>query len=227
MIYAPLSSVVRSTEMRLAAAALSMALPDGVPLVFGLENGKRVVSPSAGAAGEKFAGFSRSQTSAAPALPTQALKVENHVASGAGNVTLDKTPLAGQVSVVNAATGAPITVVTVTGRVVALGAGAASVDVTVTYARALSTAEAVALVGNVQPGGYAGTLMGQIGVAQQGVEYTDAIDAGVNWAAATAIKLDAGGTLTDQSGSGVAIDAVVVQVPTVDYPFLGIQYNTI
>lgn len=226
MIYAPLSSTVRSTEMRLAAAARAAALPDGVALVFGLENGQRVVAPSAGVAGEKFAGFSRAQTSAAPALPADAVKVENHTSSAGGTLTLDKTPLAGQVYVAVAATGATVTIANVTGKVVTL-TGANSTDVVVTYARALSAAEAVAAVGNVQPGGYAGLMLGQTGVAQQGVEYTDQINASVNWAAATAIKLNAAGKLTDQSGSGVAINAVVVQVPTVDYPFLGIQYNTI
>lgn len=128
---------------------------------------------------------------------------------------------------VNAATGAPIAIDSVTGKDVDLLVANADTAVVVTYRTALTVKEAVSLVGHQQPGGYSGAAYGQTGVAQQGVIYTDRIDAGVNWAAATAIKLDAGGTLTDQTGTGVAIDAKVVAVPTADYPFLGLQFNTL
>lgn len=228
MQYTPLSAIVRSTEMKLSAAALAVSpLQDGTPLVFGLEGGVRVVSPSAGAAGEVLAGFSFAQTSAAPVLPTDAVRVESGTADANGVIVLQKAPLAGQVTAVNASTGAAITIDSVSGKTVDMAAAGANANVVVTYRTALTVAEAVSLVGHQQPGGYSGATYGQTGVAQQGVIYTDRIDAGVNWAAATAIKLDAGGTLTDQTGAGVAIDAKVVAVPTADYPFLGLQFNTL
>lgn len=226
MQYSPLTSIVRSTEMKLASAVAALPIQDGTPLVFGLENGVRVVSPSAGTAGEVLAGFAHEQTSAAPTLPTDALKVEQHVVS-AGTITLDREPLAGQYTVINKATGAVIPVTSATGNTLTVDAANNGAEVEVTYRRALSVREAVFLVGDVQPGGYSGNVYGQIGVAQQGVIYTDRIVASVNWAAATAVKLEAGGLLTDQTGTGEAINAKVVSVPSADYPFLGLQFDTI
>lgn len=226
MQYTPLTSIVRSTDMKLAAAALALTLQDGTPLVFGLEDGVRVVAPSAGAAGEVLAGFAHLQTSAAPALPADAAKVEFHVANASSEITLDKTPLASQYSLVNAATGAAVAVTGAAGAVLTTDA-AEGVQVKVTYRRALTVAEAVSLVGNVQPGGYSGSVMGQVGVAQQGTIYTDRFDASVNWALATGVKLAAGGIVTDQAGAGATINARVVAIPTADYPFLGLQFDTI
>lgn len=229
MQYTPLSAITRSTEMKLSAAALAVSpLQDATPLVFGLENGVRVVSPCAGAAGEVLAGFSFAQTSAAIVLPSDAIRVESLVADADGKVVLAKAPLTGQASVVNALTGAVIAVNATVGTELDLTAlAAADLAVVVTYRTALTVKEAVSLVGNQQPGGYSGSIYGQTGVAQQGTIYTDRIDSSVNWAAATGIKLAAGGVLTNQAGAGVAINAKVVSVPTADYPFLGLQFDTI
>lgn len=228
MQYTPLTSIVRSTEMALSAAALAVSpLQEATPLVFGLENDVRVVGPCTGAAGEVLAGFSFAQTSAAPVLPGDAVRVESGTTDAAGKIALSSVPMANQVSVVNVATGAAIAVDSVTGDTVDLTATHAAVEVKVTYRKTLSVKEAVSLVGHQQPGGYSGSVYGQSGVAQQGTIYTDRIDSGVNWAAATAVKLASGGILTSQGGSGVAINARVVAVPTADYPFLGLQFDTI
>jgi hypothetical protein len=227
MQYTPLSSITRSTEMKLSAAALAVSpLQDGTPLTFGLENGVRVVTPCSAAAGESLAGFSFAQTSAAPVLPSDAVRVESLVSDADGEVVLAKTPLVGQVVVLNALTRAPIAVASSAANVLTL-TSAEDTAVEVTYRHALTVKEAVSLVGNQQPGGYTGAMYGQTGVAQQGTIYTDRIDASVNWAAATGVKLAAGGILTNQAGSGVAVNAKVVAVPTADYPFLGLQFDTI
>lgn len=227
MQYTPLSSIIRSTEMKLAAAVASLPIQNGTPLVFGLEDGVRVVSPSAGAAGEVLAGFAHQQVSAAPALPADAVKVEQVVVAAGGVITLDREPLAGQYVVTNLATGAPITVSAASGLTLTVAGGNAGVEVKVVYRHALTVREAVYRTGDVQPGGASGNHYGQIGVGQQGVIYTDRIDASVNWAAATIVTLDAAGMLTDQTGTGEAINAQIVAVPTSDYPYLGLQFNTI
>jgi hypothetical protein len=223
MIYSPLSFATRSAEKPLAAGAAITAL--GQALVYKMENGRQVVDLSAGAAGEVFAGFSNAQTSATPVTPTSAVKVETLVVPASGVLTVGKTVLAGTVLVTNAATAAPVAVVTAVGTAVDVAAASAGLTVRVVYRYALTAAEARSMVGDVQPGGYSGNSYGLAGVAQQGVIYTDVFDSSKNFAAATAIKLAAGGVLTDQTGAGVAISATVVQVPTTDYPFLGVQYN--
>jgi hypothetical protein len=97
--------------------------------------------------------------------------------------------------------------------------------VNVTYQYTLTTIQARALVGDVQPGGYVGAYVGQSGIVKRGTVYTDQFDASKNWAAATAIKLAANGQLTDQTGTGVAIVGYVVAAPGVDVPFLGLEFS--
>lgn len=225
MIYSPLSFFTRSAEKKLASGAALTSL--GQALVYKLENGRQVVDLSAGAAGEVFAGFANAQTSATPVAPTSAVKVETLVVPATGIVTVSKAVLAGTVVATNVATGAVVAIVTAVGTAVDLAIASAGLTVKVVYRYSLSAAEARSLVGDVQPGGYSGDSYGLIGVAQQGVIYTDAFDSSKNFAAATAIKLDAGGVLSNQTGAGVAIQAVVVQVPTTDYPFLGVQFTSI
>jgi len=225
MIYSPLSFFTRSAEKKLASGAALTSL--GQALVYKLENGRQVVDLSAGAAGEVFAGFANAQTSATPVAPTSAVKVETLVVPATGIVTVSKAVLAGTVVATNVATGAVVAIVTAVGTAVDLAIASAGLTVKVVYRYSLSAAEARSLVGDVQPGGYSGDSYGLIGVAQQGVIYTDAFDSSKNFAAATAIKLGAGGVLSNQTGAGVAIQAVVVQVPTTDYPFLGVQFTSI
>lgn len=222
MIYAPLTSFVRSTDMALAiGAAIS---ENGQALVNTIVNGKEGVQPSTGAAGEVFVGFAALQTSAAPVLPTSIVRVEELVVPASGVIALAKTPLTGSVHVAKASDNSAVAVNAVTGVNVDVTAANADLLVRVTYRAALTVAEARAKVGDVQPGGYSGNIVGQAGVGQQGVIYTSAFDTSKDWSAATAIKLGANGVLTD-SGTGATIKAVVVHLPSVDYPFLGLRFN--
>lgn len=225
MLYAPLSFSTASTEKPLAAGA--QISDNGQALVYVLQNGVQKVQPSAGSAGEVFAGFADTQTSAVPVVPATAVKVERiDAVPGTGVITLAKTPVSGSVVVSNATTKATIAATAQTGNTVTVAAANAGIAVVVTYTYALTVTEARAIVGDVQPGGFVGHTLGQVGVNQQGVIYTSVVDTAVNWNLATAVKLAAGGKLTDQSGTGVAIAATVVSAPTVLYPFLGLQFRS-
>ena len=102
----------------------------------------------------------------------------------------------------------------------------AGMKVKVVYRYALTNIQARAMMGDAQPGGPAGAIVGQCGLAKRGVIYTSCFDTSVNWAAATAIKLAEGGFVTDQSGTGTALaGAYVVKVPTAEIPFLGIEFS--
>lgn len=222
MIYAPLSFAARSTEYPLNAGAVPVSA-NGQALVGSFVNGVFGVGPSTGVAGEVFVGFSNAQVSAAPWLETNAVKQETFVASAGGTITTTFTPLAGTVFAFSNTANAPVASPTLTGSVV--GGLTAGESVTVTYTYAMSVAQATYLLGNQQPGGFAGAMIGQIGVAQQGRIYTNQFVSSKNWAAATAIKLAANGQLTDQSGTnGVVINAFVVSLPNANTPFLGIEY---
>lgn len=223
MIYQPLTAFVRSTEMPVQVGATVTA--EGQALVSTRVNGVQGVSPSAGVAGEQFVGFATAQVSAAPFLEQVAVRVESLVVNAGGSVTTAMTPLAGTVSVFDNTLGAKDASIALTGSTIStLTPGN---NVTVTYSHALTVAQAVFLQGNQQPGGYSGSLLGQIGVGQGGKVFTNQIDTAANWNVATAVKLAAGGMLTDQTGAGVAINAIILQIPTVDSPFLGLEFQAV
>lgn len=225
MIYLPLSKFVDSAETAVAPGAIIVA--EGQALVRALGNQAAGVTPSAGVANEIFAGFSIAGTSAAPFPVAYAVKVETFIVPASGIVQLAQTPVVGQVFIMDntAAAGVPITGgVTLTGKTLAgLVAGN---TVTVTYQYALTVVQARALQGDVQPGGYVGAYVGQIGLIKRGLIYTDQFNAGVNWAAVVQIKLAANGQITDQSGTGTTIaGAYVVALPNQDVPFLGLEFS--
>ena len=222
MLYAPLSYAIRSSELPIAEGATLSA--DGQALVVSNVGGKFGVAPSAGTAGEVFVGFVHAQTSAAPFLEATAVKVDEGTSSAGGSFTTTFTPQASTLVVLDPATGATITGWTLTGSVLTvLGA---SIAVKVVYRYALTVAQATAIMGNQVPSGYAGSLLGQVGVSQGGTIYTDQFDSSKNWTLATSIKLAANGRVTDQSGSGVALaNAYVKSYPSADYPFLGIEFQ--
>ena len=223
MFYLPHTKIVDSNEAVVAPGAVILA--EGQALVRQPGAAAAGVKPSNGDAGELFAGFAIAGVSAAPFPEGYTNKVEKFVVPASGKISLQFAPVAGQLSITNAETGAAVAGATVAGKVISdLTAGLA---ISVVYKYALTVVQARALYGDVQPGGYAGAQVGQIGVFKRGVAYTSEFDASVDWAAATAIKLDANGQITDQSGSGVTIPAVVVALPSQDIPFLGIEFSAL
>jgi hypothetical protein len=219
--YLPFSKFVDSAEAVVAPGAVILA--EGQALVRVNTAPANGVMPSSGQASDIFVGFAIAGTSAAPFPEAYTNKVEEFTVPGSGIVTLQLTPVAGQVFIFDKTTGAPATGTTVTGKNISgLTAGD---DVVVTYKYAVSVVQLRALQGDVQPGGYVGAYVGQIGVIKRGIVFTSEFDASKNWAAATSIKLAANGQVTDQSGSGVAIVGYVVAAPSQDQPFLGIEFS--
>jgi hypothetical protein len=218
-----LSKITDSADMIQAPGAVIRA--EGLALVRQANAQSAGVLPSTGQAGEIFAGFAMAGTSAAPFLEAMTNKVETFVVPTTGVITLSRPPVTGQTFVFDNTLGEAVTSPAVSGsQVSGLTAGD---EVTVTYKYALTVLEARAIFGDVEPGGYSGDYISQIGVAKRGLLYTGEFDASVNWEAATAIKLAPGGQLTDQTGSGVTIPATVVAVPGVEYPYLGIEFSAV
>lgn len=223
MLYLPLTKIFDSAESVVAAGVTIAA--EGQALVRAVGAPASGVAPSAAAtANEIFAGFAIAGVSASPIQPAYAVKVETFTVPVSGIVALAFTPVAGQLMAYDNTAGAIIATPTVVGATVTtLTAGN---SVTVTYRYALTVTQARALVGDTQPGGYAGLVVGQIGVAKRGIIFTSEFDASKNYAVATSIKLAAGGQITDQTGTGATLTgAYVVSVPTADVPFLGIEFS--
>jgi hypothetical protein len=228
MIYSPLSSILKTKEMALAPNAVLSQ--DGQAMVSVMVNGKAGVQPSAGAPGEKFAGFLNTQTSAVSFLQTTAVAVERVVLPGSKTVTLGRAPIAGTTFVRDVVTGASVAVDGVTGQVVDLStAGVPGAELDVTYRYNLTVVEARSRNGDVTPGGYAGLTTGSCGLAQSGTIYTDQFESGLDWAAPgeTAV-LGANGQLSTKTAhpTWTAVQGTIVALPSVEYPFLGIDFDT-
>ncbi len=224
MIYGPFSKYVDSADVAVAPGAIIDA--EGMALVRLNGAQSQGVLPSTGTANDLFAGFSIAGTSAAPFAEGYAVKVESHLQVDAGgSVTLQFAPVPNSTFVLDEDTGLPVASPVITGKVVS---GLTVGDyVTVTYKYALSVIQARALYGDTQPGGYSGAYIGQVGLIKRGQIYTTEFDSSKNWAAATAVKLAAGGQLTDQSGSGLAITAQIIALPGVEVPYLGLEFSAV
>lgn len=221
MIYLPTSKITDSSEAMVAPGAAISA--EGLALVRASGAQANGVSPSTGTAADVFAGFSWAGTSAAPFAEGYTNKQETFVVPAGGVVGLQFAPVAGQVFVFDKTANSAVATPSVSGKNVSgLTVGN---EVCITYKYALSVVQARAMYGDQQPGGYSGAYVGQIGVAKRGILFTSEFDASKDWTAATAVKLAAGGQLTDQSGAGNAIKATIVSVPGAEVPFLGIEFT--
>jgi len=229
--YFPFGKTADSTEMLVASGATILA--EGQALVRTNGNTSAGVLPSTGGTTDIFVGFAVAGTSAAPFAEPYYNKVEQFLVPSTGIITLSLTPVSGQVFVFDNTTNAPATGYTVTGSTISgLTAGD---EVTVTYKYALTVIQARALFGDVQPGGFSGSYVGQIGVYTRGTIYTSEFDASKNWAAAgsatsATLCLAANGQVTlgtpNSAPAGNAIPAAYVSaVPSQDQPFLGITFS--
>lgn len=222
--YAPFNRQVISNEALVAPGAVIQAQGQALVRVPGSTSAG--VMPSVAADDtEIFVGFAIANTSASAFPEAFTNKVEEFVVPSTGIVKVQFAPISGQTFIRNKATGAAITGFTVTGNSISGMSSSSGVDIEVTYKYALTVVQRVALYGNEQPGGYAGDYVGQIGVVKAGVIYISEFDASKNWNAATAIKLAPNGQITDQSGTGAVINAIVISAPTQNVPYLGIEFS--
>lgn len=225
MIYGPFSKYLDSSETVVAPGAVIDA--EGMVLVRAKAAQAQGVMPSTGVAGsELFAGFSIAGTSAAPFAEGFSNKQETFTVPATGKVKLQFAPLPNQLFAFDNSTNAAVSPApTVSGQTVSgLPAGD---SVTITYKYSLSVVQARAMYGDVQPGGYSGAYIGQIGLIKRGMIYTDQFDASKNWAAATAVKMAAGGQVTDQTGTGDEIPAQIIAVPSSEVTYLGLEFSAV
>jgi len=227
--YGPLTHFIDSASE--VAAPGEIIMSEGLALVRAQADQAAGLRVATGAAGEIFAGFSTAGTSAAPFPEGYANKVERFLVPSTGIVTLARTPVTGQVGVYDVTNGAAIPVaapVVVTGNQIAgLTPGD---EVEVTYKYALTVLEARTLYGDVQPGGYVGAYVGQIGVGKRGTIYTDNIDTSADWSTAKAIKMGPNGQLkvaTLPADQALVIPAVIKALPSQDRPFLGVEFSAV
>lgn len=228
-MYLPFGKFEQSTEMLQAPGASFHS--EGQVAVRVAGNTSAGVQASAGASTDVFAGFVIAGTSALPFAEPTYTKVETFLVPATGVVTLSVTPdSSADVGIYDLTTSAPVTGATITGaQISGLTAGD---QVQVTYKYALTVVQRRALFGDVQPGGYVGDTIGQIGVVTRGTVYTSEYDHSANWASAgtsasTALVAGADGQvkLGTVGTNGAAVPGYVVSLPSQDVPFLGITFS--
>lgn len=223
MFYMPKTSLFDSEEGVLSKSAVITA--EGQALVAVADG----LKPAEGVEGEHFAGFVCQRVSATPFLEDFYVRVEELTVATAGAVVLAREPLSAQVvGLVNIATGEAIDGdTTVEGAVVKNANLTEGLQVRITYKYAMTVVEAKSKMGDIQPGGPSGALVGQVGFVSRGTVFTNFFDTTVDWTKAKKIQLAANGMITADKGNGVAIDAFVVAdgYPSAMYPFLGIKFS--
>jgi hypothetical protein len=190
------------------------------------------VMPATGTASDIFAGFAIAGTSALPFPEAYTNKVEQFVVPTGGMITLSEMPVSGQVFVLDTTTNTAVTGFTVSGaNVSGLTVGD---TVAVTYKYAMSIIQERALYGDVQPGGYVGAYVGQIGLVTRGDVWITEFNASANWSmagtAGNMICLAANGQLTlgtpNTGSAGNALSNVIVTgIPSMTIPYLGLRFS--
>ncbi|QBQ74463.1 hypothetical protein BcepSauron_083 [Burkholderia phage BcepSauron] len=231
--YLPATKIEQSTEMNVAPQSVFTA--EGQVVARAKGNTANGVFPSTGQATDLFCGFAFAGTSAAPFPEPTYNKVETFLVPATGKVKLSLAPISNteyfafDVTANAPATGTTLAVDSITG----LTPGN---TVTVTYKYALTAVQRRVLFGDVQPGGYIGDYIGQIGVITRGTVFTSQFDASQNWQAAGSdaahtILMGAGGQVTmgdpaATTPAGTPIPgAYVLSVPGSDIPFLGLSFD--
>lgn len=220
-IYSPQTKNPFSGEFDVAPGVIFTA--EGQAIARTSTNQAAGVHPSTGQATDIFQGFAVANTVGAAFAEPFANIVRTYVVPAGGVIVLDRTPVAGQVGVYDNTAGAPVVAPTLTVTGATLSGLTVGNTVTVTYKYLLSVIDRVSQFGNEQPGGFVGNIVGQIGFIAKGSVFTSEFDASVDWRAATAVKMEANGQVTDQTGTGVVIpNCTVIAVPGVQVPYLGL-----
>lgn len=220
MLYLPKSYATRSTERPIAKGAIFQA--EGQVAVYKKGATHEGVMPSTGGADEIFAGITFTATRAETFPLTYFNKVEDHLVGGFGIVTLQRAPIAGQFLVIDLDTGDKVTTGELSGKEISkLTVGA---NVRVTYKHNVTPVEALAIAGSLQPGGPAHVILEQIGLVEDGLQFTSEFDASVDWSKVTAVKAAANGQIVGQDGTGIELPLVVAHVPSEEIPYLGLKF---
>lgn len=234
-------------EMEILSSEVANVNQEGMALTFGgYENGRAKVRPSNGTADSVFAGFSYGLRFAAPSRFPK-IEVATVVADGgAAKIALSKAPITGTILVLKNSTGwgtgtamAEVTSGTPTNaeykiqntKELSTHADNIGASVFVVYQYEPTVLEARARYGDVYPGAHPVKVLGSLSVIVSGQIWTDMYDTTKNWSdidtVSTGEKLKAaangrisyGGSV---NGADLSTQVSVLELPTVDQPFLGL-----
>jgi len=205
---------------------------DGMAVVGRMVEGQFVAYPSNGKAGltdgEIFLGFSHMRMTGAPTDQLYASRVEEQLVGPSGKGRLQQIPLPNTMGAYNLTQKMIDPAVTVDTQGNYEGATAGE-EYRFVYKWALTRQNRISLFGDAQPGGPSGGATGQIGVIQTAeIIYLDQFDTTVDWACGCKVHTMGIGQITTSNSDEKGIElpgVVVVDLPTADRPYLGLQFS--
>ena len=214
--------IIRTTHSPVLSSVL--VPEEGMALVYEKENGETKVKPSAGVAGELFAGVSISRNIHPGALPY----VQESVVPATGTIELVRAPIAGQLLVklggtqltIVAAAPASASEVQLQGAHLVFAAGQAGQSVVAQFLYVPSVIEARSVIGDGPVGGLASTAEGVIGVIKDASFATNMFDASADWSQTLYAKTGPGGTFAVGTAADHIANVVVKNAPSASSPFL-------
>lgn len=236
-------------ELPVFSAEVANINQEGMALTFGgYEEGRRKIRASAGVDDTEFVGISIGPRFDAPTRMTK-IEVLTAVSDGgsAAKVVLARPPITGTIYGAKSSTGwgTGTSLAEITGGgsptnvqlkingsnayELLLHADLLGTSIFVVYEYTPSVLEARAKFGEKLPGMLPNVAYGSIGVLTSGEVWTDMYDHAINWAAIDTVgsgeflKAGANGRFT-VSGSGQSLAGLVsvLEIPTVDQPYLGL-----
>lgn len=231
MLYFPQTRVENSTNRAVANGFRITA--EGAALVGVIVAGLYGVKMAAGSGSERFQGVSVDSVTDLTSAP----KYETGTIGSGAAVILGAEPLAGTVRVVvgstvlTAAGSADSTHYAVDGsnakRFIFDNSFVGSSYI-ITYQYAPTLAQAMALQGNVLPGGPAGQYLGQTGVITRGDVYTDQWDTTADWSTAVGVVLAANGRFAPTATLSSALEGTqLLEAPSATRAILGLNINVV
>lgn len=216
-------------------------LNDGASLVAALEGGATKARLARATATDIPLGFAYLEDKI---IPSSKVVVERITVSGGGAGTLSRAPISaaamlvtrvdtGEVLAKNASAGDGQYTATDASVTMGFHSDEYSKVVEVTYRTALTAAESYLTYGE-SGGAPASLLLQNIPYVTKGVIYTDQFDTTVPWStidavsAAESLKMTATGLLSagaGVTGSVIVPAAMVIDIPTVASPWLGVRFN--
>ena len=233
---------IRVSRPRDVAAGVT-TIEEGVGLMAVREQGITKVKPSTGAANtDEFAGFAMNERTAPSLFPMVFQGKVVLLSAGKWGFNLPKAPV-GTPRVTYDATGAVIPVYTadsdsvlevdeykITGTVFETTVDALGKLINVVYNFSPTFADLQVLGGDNSPTTFStlASLIGITGVIESGLVYTSNFDPSIdwaNWTPAIGLKSVANGVITTLAGTGAIIKGRVMAAPSVDMPFLAIDFS--
>lgn len=234
-------------EMEILSSEIGNVNQEGLAMTFaGYENGKAKIRPSNGTTDSIFAGFTYGVRFGAPARFPK-IEAANVVADGgAAKIVLSKAPITGTILVLKNSTGwgtgAAMTEVT-SGtptnaeykiqnvKELSTHGDNIGAQVFVVYQYEPTVLEARARYGDIYPGVAPHKVLGSLSIVISGQLWTDCYDTTKNWsdvdtiASGEKLKAGANGRITyggSTNGADLSQQVTVLELPTVDQPFLGL-----